>query len=135
MKHIITFGFCFLLVSCKDCANRHYATFYDKRCKKIMDEASKEGKETNVCYQHPKDSKRPMFAKDRPRLDPDHKACNALLAEARAKCDALPPPGPDDIVQTSGSHIGRGKHPQSGFLEQYHRMIGFPTGRDRPVCP
>ena len=49
-----------------------------------------------------------MLAEDRPRLDPDHEACNAIYEEAWAKCAALPPPGPDDIEQTSGSYFGGG---------------------------
>lgn len=135
MKYIIALGFLFLLASCKEketgCIS---SVVIDRRCDKIMDEARKRGKETKVCYQ-PKDSEELVFQKDRPRLDPDHEACKALREEALKKCEALPPPGPDDLQQISGTYMGRGKHPQSDFLEQYHRMIGFPTGRDRPVCP
>ncbi len=34
--------------------------------------------------------------------------CWAFLKALGDRCDALPPPGPDDIIQTSGSTFGGG---------------------------
>ena len=127
MKHIITLIFLFLLVACGDrpkglCkrSGAKNSTFYDKRCLKLRDEAYKKGVETGVCYKPPENSEKLIFQKDVERLDPDHEACNALDAEARKKCDELPP-DPDSIVQTSGSATYRGGKPV---------MIN-----GQPVCP
>ena len=35
-------------------------------------------------------------------------ACWAFKKALGDRCDALPPPGPDDIIQTSGSTFGGG---------------------------
>ena len=102
MKYIITLIFFFSLVSCKGKCLK--STSYDKRCYKLEKEAGDYGRKIGVCYKPKKDEL--VFAKDRPQLDPNHEACNALYKEARAKCDALPPAGPNDIVYTSGSSFG-----------------------------
>ncbi len=104
MKHIMVFVFLFLFVSCKD-KNCIKSTSYDKRCRKIQYEAYKQGRESGVCYKVPEGEA--ILSSDSKKLDPDHEACNALYDEADKKCKALPPPGPDDIVYTSGSVFGR----------------------------
>ncbi len=91
-------------MSCEDCIKVNESKAVDKRCEKFQDEAIKKGKETGVCYQAPEDGPA-VSRKDRERLDPDHAACNALFEEAGAKCDALPPAGPDDWKQLSGSAV------------------------------
>ena len=104
LKLFLMFCFFFFLVSCKreteDCS-----TSYDKRCRKFQDEATAKAKETGVCYEAPEGEV--VFDEDRPHLDPDHVACKALYAEARAKCEALPD-DPDSIVVTSGSTFYKG---------------------------
>ena len=114
MKHLITFLIFFLSVACKgrsqwQCGsgdrNSFNSTSYDKRCLKLREEAIKKGEEAGFCYRVPEGEV--IFQEDRERLDPNHEACNALYAEAEAKCEALPP-DPDSIVHTSGSAIYRG---------------------------
>ena len=104
LKFFLVLCFFFSLVSCKkgieDCS-----TSYDKRCYKLMDEAYKKGVAIGVCYDPPED--KTYYAEDAPRLDPDHEACNALIEEASAKCEALPD-DPDSIVVTSGSTFYKG---------------------------
>ena len=102
MKYIIIFVFLFVSCKSKDCIK---STSYDKRCLKLETEAGDYGRKIGVCYKPKEDEL--VFAKDRPRLDPDHEACNDLYIKAREKCKALPPPGPDDIVYSSGSFFGR----------------------------
>ena len=117
MNHIITLVFLFLLVACGsrpqwECvrSGAKNSTFYDKRCLKLRDEAYKKGVETGVCYKIPEDSEELFFHKDRVRLDPNHKACQALYSKAWDECEKLPP-DPDSIVQTSGSATYRGGKP------------------------
>ena len=102
MKYIMPFIFFFLFVSCKDCIKRNESKVIDKRCEKLDDEAYKKGVETGVCYNIPEDGP-VMTAAQVEQLDPDPEACKALFADARAKCRALPPAGPGDIKQVSGS--------------------------------
>ncbi len=109
MKYI-TFIFFFLFVSCEDCIDADPSTSYDRRCKKLQDKAIKKGRETGVCYQPPEDAP-PITAREARRLDPDPKACKALIEELRKKCDALPPAGPGDIVYTSGSAFYKSGRP------------------------
>ena len=108
MKYIITLIFLFLFMSC---AGRHRncmkqdalkSIVEDKRCLKLKMEAAKKGREMGFC--------RPINS-IRQSSHPDPEACKALYVEARKKCSALPPPGPDDIDQLSGSAIFRGKKP------------------------
>ena len=101
LKLFLVFILFFSFVSCKRGAN-YCSTSYDKRCYKIQEEYWDKGEETGVCYSGP-ELGNILFADDADQLHPDPEACNALTVEALAKCDALPPPGPGDVVKTSGS--------------------------------
>ena len=129
MKCIIVITFLFLfVVSCtgRQCwsgggGGVFKSTSYDKRCFKLQKEASKKGEESGVCFKIPEDSEKLWFASEVERLNPDPEACKALFDEARKKCKALGPPGPGDIVQTSGS----------AFFKK-----GKPVMIDgKPICP
>ena len=99
---------CFLFfsfVSCKRGTN-YCSTSYDKRCIKLESDAYDKGVEMGFCYKIPKDSP-PMTSNEVDRLHPDLEACNAIYAEARKKCHALPY-DLDSIVVTSGSTFDRG---------------------------
>ena len=114
MKHIILFTFFFLLLSCTgrsqwQCGGSDpiKSTFYDKRCRKIQEEARKKREESGFCYI----SDEVMMSSERAKLHPDPEKCLAIGEEARKKCDALGPPGPGDLVYTSGSATYRGGKP------------------------
>ena len=92
MQYIIIVIFLFLFIGCKD-SKISYCWYMDIRCQKIINEARKKGRETGVCYQ-PKEGEL-VSKKDNDQIDPDHRACEAIYAEAWAKCDALPQDGPD----------------------------------------
>ena len=118
MKHIITFTVFFFLLSCTgrpqwQCREGDpiKSTSYDKRCLELQKEAGNHGREIGVCYKKPENSEQTWFAKDVKRLHPDPEACKAIYDEARKKCDALGPPGPGDLVYTSGSATYRGGKP------------------------
>ena len=114
MKHIITLTFLFLLLACTgrpqwQCGGEEGAiksTAYDKRCDKFYDEAYEKGTKTGACYRGPL-----TRGLDPGAIDPDPEACEAIGAEARKKCSDLGPPGPGDLVYTSGSAIFEGKNP------------------------
>ena len=91
--------FCFFLVfmSCSD-ERKRCSVAIDLRCNKIHNETLKKGKETGVCYSGPL-----LRGGDAGAVDPDPEACEALIRESYNKCDALPPPGLNDVVQSSGS--------------------------------
>ena len=92
MKYIITLLFLsFFLVSCQSRLKciKHGALgskTEDIRCLKIQEEGYKKGIETGVCYNGP--VKNLNFEK--PGVDPDPEACNAIHEEVKKKCDALP---------------------------------------------
>ena len=116
MKYIIVFSFFFLFMSCKYaghrstegsvCGPKNYATFIDLRCQKFKDEASRKGKAAGACYEGPL-----MKGIDEEAKDPLPEACATFYKEALAKCDALPPPGPGDIKQYSGSSFYKDGNP------------------------
>ena len=107
MKPIITLIFLFLLLSCKEqslarCeygeSGANLSVSIDLRCEKIQDLAMAKGKEAGFCYDGPL-----VINLDEGAKHPDPVACKALWDEAKKKCEALPPPSPDDIDQVSGS--------------------------------
>ena len=114
MKYIIIFIFLLVFLSCTgrpqwQCGGEGGAiksTAYDKRCDKFFDEAKTKAKETGVCHSGPLTP-----GLDPGAIDPDPEACEAIGAEARKKCSDLGPPGPGDLVYTSGSAIFEGKNP------------------------
>ncbi len=69
----------------------------DIRCHNLYIEAINKGKKDGVCYKGPL-----LKGRDAGAIDPDPEACKALYAEAKKKCDALPP-DPDSMIQVSGS--------------------------------
>ncbi len=109
MKYIIVFIFFFLFVSCEDCIKADPSTSYDKRCRVFEKEAWKKGRETGVCYKVPEGEA--MLSSEVEKLHPNPEACEAIHAEAKKKCDALPPAGPGDMVYTSGSAFYKGGKP------------------------
>ena len=108
MKYIITLIFLFLLLSCEGRHTRciknkpSNSIVEDKRCLKLKMEAARKGREMGFCR-----SIDPI----KQSHHPNPKACKALYAEARKKCDDLPPPNPDDIETLSGSATYRGGKP------------------------
>lgn len=109
MKHIITFLLFFLFVACVgrrgSCINQGTlaSVRIDKRCLKIREEASRKGREIGICYKVPEGEV--MMSDEVEKLHPDPVACKALSDEAKRKCEALPPAGPNDIQQVSSSGI------------------------------
>ena len=93
MKHIITFTFFFLLLSCTSkqaiqCIEANFnpaSQVSDSRCDKIMDEAVKKGRASGYCYSGP-----PTKGLDPGGLDPDPEKCIDFYKEGDKKCDALP---------------------------------------------
>ena len=123
MKPIITLIFLWTLLSCTgksgilcESSGAEYSISSDARCDIIMEKASAEAKASGFCYVGPL-----LKGRDPGAIDPDPEKCSAIYKEAQKKCDALPPPKPEDINQLSGSAI-------------YHK--GKPVMRDgKPVCP
>ena len=110
MKHIITLIFLFLLLSCKEqslarCeygeSGANLSVSIDLRCEKLLDEAYDKAVKDGFCYKF----KEGEVIYSENVVHPDPEKCNALWDEAKKKCYALPPPGPDDIDQVSGSAI------------------------------
>ena len=62
--------------------------------------------ESEFCYSGPL-----VINLDEGAEDPDPEKCNAIWDEAEKKCEALGPPGPGDLVYTSGSATYRGGKP------------------------
>ena len=75
----------------------HCSWVGDRRCEKIKQEILQKIEKAGACYSGP------LNPWDEGYVHPDPEACNALRAEHKARCDALPPPGPNDIEILSGS--------------------------------
>ena len=110
MKHIITFTFFFLLLSCTGRQNAHCiednssheSQTSDSRCDKIIDEAIKKAQASGYCYVGPLKKGRDAGA-----IDPDPEKCKAFGKEAVKKCDALPY-DPKYITTLSGTSTYKG---------------------------
>ena len=108
MKYIIIFILFFLFVSCTKHPRIgfppdegvHCYQISDLRCDKFDKEAYDKGIQTGVCY-----SGNFKNTGSEGYEHPNPEACKALYAEADRKCDALPPPGPNDIVRSSGTTV------------------------------
>ena len=103
MKYIIIISVFFLFVSC-DCKKKIPSTYIDKRCEKIWEDMW-DNEEKGAC------DLKPEYENVGTIFDYMYKtkeACWAFKKSLGDRCDALPPPGPDDIIQTSGSYFGGG---------------------------
>ena len=77
----------------------HESKAIDTRCRKLIREASKKGKELGFCYDGPLTI---GWDITREEAHPNYEACMNLFKEADKKCQALPY-DPESIVQLSGS--------------------------------
>ena len=125
MKYLLALIICSLFVSCTketnlNCrepdSNNHTASKeVDIRCDKIISKALIEAHKSGFCYIGP------LFKGIHPEaIDPDPEKCDAFFEEAGKKCDALPPPNPDDIEKVSDSAI-------------YHKGRKV-SQNDKPIC-
>ena len=110
MKYIIIVIFLFLFVSC-DC-KKIPSTYIDKRCEKIWEDMW-DNEEKGACdlkpeYVDEKGNLKEGLGSISDYMYKTREACWAFLKSLGERCDALPPPGPDDIEQTSGSYFGGG---------------------------
>ena len=110
MKHIITFTFLLLLLSCTGRQDAHCIEFNsnhasqtsDSRCRKIMAKAAKEAKASGYCYSGPLTK-----GLDPGAIDPDKEKCDAIYKAGGDKCRALPY-DPKYITTLSGTSTYKG---------------------------